>query len=157
LKQESLFSTVWKVTALKVGDLAMFYEMTEDEYFLDHASRLLKGLVDPAQPNRLRATRDPGWAVTHLDFGQRNLLRYLRVAEDAGLEEEARLARTGLMGMAEYKRRVDFTREASGPLMAFAWTQTRDPVYLRSRASSPQRPPQGTTASSCPPTASSRC
>jgi hypothetical protein len=131
LKRESGFSTVWKVIALKVGDLAMFYEMTEDEYFLDHASRLLKGLVDPTQPTRLRATKDPGWDVAHLDFGERNLLRYLRVAEDAGLEEEARLARTGLMGMAEYKRRVEFSVAASGPWMAFAWAQTKDPVYLR--------------------------
>jgi hypothetical protein len=131
LKHDGFRSTVWKVMALKIGDLAMFYELTGDAYFLDHASRLLKGLIDPAQLTRLRATKDPGWDTANLDFGQRNLLRYLRVAEDAGLKEEARLTRIGLMGMAEYKRRVDFSHEASGPLMAFAWEQTKDPVYLR--------------------------
>jgi hypothetical protein len=131
LQHEGYRSTVWKVQALKIGDLAMFYELTEDPNFLDHASRLLKGLIDPDQPTRLRATKNPGWDTANLDFGQRNLLRYLRVAEDAGLQEEARLTRTGLMGMAEYKRRVDFTHEAAGPLMAFAYEKTKDPVYLR--------------------------
>lgn len=131
LKHEGMRSTTWKVLALKIGDLAMFYELTEDAYFLDHASRLLKGLIDPDQPTRLRANKDHGWDTADLDFGQRNLLRYLRVVEDAGLEDEARLTRTGLMGMAEYKRRVDFPHAPSGPLMTFAYAQTRDPVYLR--------------------------
>jgi hypothetical protein len=138
VKQPAGYVLLYKCHALRVGDLAMFYELTEDPFFLEQANKVLKELIDPTHPAGVRGSLEIGREkegpvfVGYLVFAQKGLLRYLRVAEDAGKHAEAKLAREALLGIARYQRLVDFPYwGGDGTLMAFAWRQTKDPRYLR--------------------------
>ena len=131
------YNTLSKCHALKVGDLAMFYELTEDPFFLEEATKVFRELLDPNHPVGIRGSFDSRKEegrvfVGYLAFVQEFFLRYLRIVEDAGKTEEARLAREALLGIARYQRLIDFTYwGGDGTLMTFAWRQTKDPRFLR--------------------------
>ncbi len=138
INQRGGYSLMWKCHALRVGDLAMFFELTEDPFFLEQSTKVFKELLDPNHPAGIRGTLEVGREkegpvfVGYLAFAQKGFLRYLRIVEDAGKDHEAKLAREVLLGIARYQRLIDFVYwGGDGTLMAFAWRQTKDPRYLR--------------------------
>jgi hypothetical protein len=152
------YTFMWKCHALRVGDLAMFHELTEDDFFLEQASKVFRELIDPDHPAGIRGTLEAGREkegpvfVGYLVMAQKGFLRYLRIVEDAGKEDEAKLARAALLGIARFQRLVDFVYwGGDGTLMAFAWRQTKDPRYLRLGLNQMERLVGGGRATSASP------
>lgn len=135
-KRQQFYASLWKAHALKVGDLAMFYEVTEDPFFMDQATRRLKALTGTSHPSTLLAVPDERNGEAHYTgytrYAQRYFLKFLNVAEHSGRSKAANLARKAMMGIAEEQRVQNFASWGGNPpLMGFAWEQTGHADYVQ--------------------------